>query len=204
MVRALWTRTRIPFTREQAVAYGADVLGLRAGDLRPALEALIADGVVFADGDGPDATLLWPGEDRPTLGPRTVEEAVTLARLEREAALPVPVKIPAYIVARPREEPAQTDSKSVLASGALSLLFGPLGWLYAAPAREAIPAMAVFFAVTTLVSWLLPAWIAAAFSAVAFAGSGLIGMAYAHRFNQHGRRAPLLDARVSQEPPPRE
>jgi hypothetical protein len=204
MVRALWTRTKIPFTRESAVAYGVSVLGLSPEEVRPALEGLISDGVVFADGDGPEATLLWPGEDRPAVGPRSVEEAVTLARLEREASLPVPVKIPAYIVARPREEPAPPGGKSVLASGALSLVFGPLGWLYAAPAREALPAMALFIAVTTVATWLLPAWIAAGVAAVAYAGSGLIGMAYAHRYNQHGRRVPLLDERAPNERAPNE
>ncbi len=195
-MRALWTKTRIPFTRANALAYGEALFSLPRSVLGPAIESLIEDGIVLADGSAEDSVLLWPGEDRPSLGPKTVDEAQTLDRLQREASLPVPVKTPAWMLAKPREEVA-IEKKSVLASGALSLVFGPLGWLYAGPVREALPAVVIFGLASAIVGALLPAALASALTAVAFVASGLVGMAYAYRYNQRGRRTPLLEEGAS-------
>jgi len=71
LLRAVWTRTRIPMNRGNALAYGEFILGLAPDRMRPAIEEFVAEGTVIADGTADDALLLWPGEDRPTLGPRT-------------------------------------------------------------------------------------------------------------------------------------
>lgn len=197
MLRALWTRTRIPMTRGHALEYGEVIFGLSRDGLRASIDALVDEGVVLADGPDDDALLLWPGENRPSLGPKTVEEAKTLDRLDREAAIPVPVKTPKWMLAPPkRDESAEAlvDKKSVLASGALGFLFGPVGWIYAAPLKEAVPAIIAFAVVSAAVGAILPATIASLVMGAGFIGSGLMGMAYAQRYNERGKRTPLLDS----------
>jgi len=78
--------------------------------------------------------------------------------------------------------------KSVLASGALSLVFGPLGWLYAAPLKEAAPAIAVYL----FLGWLLPHFVLLYLLGIVSPISAIAGVLYAWSFNQEGRRAPLL------------
>ena len=194
LLRVLWTRTRIPMNRANALAYGEAILGLSPAQMRPAIDALVADSTVMADGPEDDALLLWPGEQRPSLGPKTVDEARTLDRLEREAAVPVPVKTPQWMLAKREPEPV-IDEKSVLASGALSLAFGPIGWLYAAPLKDVAVGFFAFSAVTTIAALLLPASVAAGVAMLASVASGVLGMSYAHQFNKRGRRTPLLDAK---------
>jgi hypothetical protein len=194
VLRALWTRTRIPMTRANAIDYGEAVFQLDPAALRGAIDALVADGTVLADGPADDALLLLPGENRPSLGPKTVAEARTLERLEHEASIPVPVKTPRWMLATRPAEPPPVDKKSVLASGALGFLFGPVGWIYAAPLKEAVPAIIAFAVVSAAVGALLPAAIATLVMTAGFVGSGLVGMAYAQRYNERGKRTALLEA----------
>jgi hypothetical protein len=182
-------------TRANAIAYGEQVLGLSPLAMRAAIDELVADGSVLADGPEDEALLLWPGENRPALGPKTVAEALTLERLEREAAVPVPVKTPKFMLAKREPDPVVIDQKSVLASGALSFIFGPLGWLYAAPVKDVAVGFFVFSAVATLATLMLPAALAAVITTAASVGSGVLGMSYAHQYNKRGRRTPLLDAK---------
>jgi hypothetical protein len=79
---------------------------------------------------------------------------------------------------------APHDEKSLIASGALSFFFGPLGWLYAAPLREAIPAIFIFL----IVGKFLPLFLMSPL----FLISALAGVAYAWRYNQTGERTPLV------------
>jgi hypothetical protein len=194
VLRALWTRTRIPMTRANALAYAEAIFSIEPSVMRDAIDALVLEGAVLADGDDDGALLLWPGEDRPALGPKTLEEALTLERLEREASVPAPVKTPAWMLAKRAPDPVTVDKKSVLASGALSLVFGPVGWIYAAPMSEALPAIIAFGMLSALAGWLLPATLASVVLTAASIGSGLMGMAYAQRYNERGRRTPLLSS----------
>src|SRR5678816_3250013 len=47
------------------------------------------------------------------------------------------------------------DKKSVAASGMLSLVLGPFGWMYAAPLREAVPGMAIYVGLCSLLPHFL-------------------------------------------------
>jgi hypothetical protein len=70
--------------------------------------------------------------------------------------VPVPVKTPKFMLAKREPDPVVIDQKSVLASGALSFIFGPLGWLYAAPVKDVAVGFFVFSAVATLATLMLP------------------------------------------------
>ncbi len=184
-------------TRANALAYGEQILGLSPAQMRIAIDELVADGVVLADGPEDDALILWPGEARPSLGPKTIAEAETLERLQREAAVAVPQKTPKFMLAKRESEEVVLEKKSVMASGALSFLFGPLGWLYAAPLKDVAVGFFVFSALTTIASLVLPGSLAAVVAALASFGSGVLGMSYAHQYNKRGKRTALLDAKSS-------
>lgn len=191
VLRAMWTKTKIPMTRANALAYAEAIFAMPIAQTQLALDDLILLGTVIAEHNGVDELLLIPGEMRPSLGPRTVAEAVTLERLDREAGSALAVKTPAWMLAAPKEEPA-VDQKSVVAAGALSFVFGPLGWLYAAPLKEALPAIGAYVLVSTLASMFLPAFVATVLGGAGLVASALIGMVYANRFNKTGKRTPLL------------
>lgn len=198
LLRALWTRTRIPMNRGNALAYGELILGLAPERMRPAIEELVADGTVIADGAADDALLLWPGDNRPSLGPKTVQEAQTLERLNKEASVAVPTKTPQWMLAKREPDPVVIDKKSVVASGALSFVFGPLGWLYAAPLKDVAVGFFAFSAITTIAALLLPGSLAGLVGALASFGSGVLGMSYAHQYNKRGKRTALLDAKTGE------
>lgn len=91
------------------------------------------------------------------------------------------------------EEPKEPHEKSILFSGGLSLLLGPLGWNYAGSFRESLPASVVWLGAAALVKTmslfsfvLMPAFFAG------MAVSGVVGMVYAWQFNKHGHRVRLL------------
>jgi len=80
------------------------------------------------------------------------------------------------------------ERKSVLLSGGVSLLFGPFGWIYAAPWKEALPAIGIY---TVLVA-LFPKFLVGTLLGVLHPTCGVLGMLYAFRHNQTKRRTPLL------------
>jgi hypothetical protein len=80
------------------------------------------------------------------------------------------------------------DQKSIVASGALSLFLGPIGWLYAAPLREAVPGLLLFVLATSLVPHVLLAPLLAILAPL----SGVAGIYYAWRHNQTGQRTGLF------------
>jgi hypothetical protein len=88
---------------------------------------------------------------------------------------------------RPRGE----HEKSWLVSGGLSLLLGPLGWLYAGSFREAIPASAAYLLLATIVVKLPFMFVLMPAIFVAMVVSGLVGVFYSYQYNKHGSRQRL-------------
>jgi hypothetical protein len=78
--------------------------------------------------------------------------------------------------------------KSVVASGVLSLFLGPVGWLYAAPLKEAVPAAIAFAAVGAL----LPGFLLMPLLGIGAPLSAFAGLYYAWRHNQTGKRTSLF------------
>lgn len=83
--------------------------------------------------------------------------------------------------------------KSWIASGALSLFLGPVGWLYAGSLREAVPASAAWIALGILASKILPLFLLMPVVMVAFPLSAIAGVVYAMQYNRAGERQRLFD-----------
>jgi hypothetical protein len=90
--------------------------------------------------------------------------------------------------------PRKAGEKSWVTSGALSLFFGPIGWLYAGSFREAIPAAAGWLALAALFTKVLPfmTFIMLPALLVALPISGITGVVYAMNYNKHGKRTRLF------------
>lgn len=171
------------------------VTGLPRKKLEAQLDALVADGVLDVDSD--DAgELVWnvPGAPRSTTGPERAEDVRKLADLKREVAGGAR-KSTALVKATPRAMtlPSGGERKSLVASGLLSFFLGPLGWLYAAPLKEAVVAILVY----AVVMMVLPHFLLAPLAGILSALSAAIGVGYAYRHNQKGERASLMPARDS-------
>jgi len=190
----MWTTTRIPLTRANVQAY----TGARRDRIEPWLDALASAEIVEIDSDD-DGEMLWTvrGSTRPSSGPRTIGESHTLERLRRDVDKGEDKRI--AVRATPVAVGAAEDTKSVVASGVLSFLFGPLGWIYAAPLREALPATLMYL----LVSAVLPHALMASVLGITAPFSALAGVAYAWRYNKNGRRTPLLGSNAPELPPGR-
>jgi hypothetical protein len=139
-----------------------------------------------------DGEMIWSvlGAERPRSGPATVAE------LEKMRALTGEVAVGSRALARAATGTRALsgrggDEKSVVASGGLSLVLGPLGWLYAAPLREAIPGVALYVGLCAL----LPTFLLAPLLGVLAPVSGLAGVYYAIRHNQTGERTGLFSDR---------
>jgi hypothetical protein len=91
-------------------------------------------------------------------------------------------------LARPREK----GDKSWIASGLLSMFFGPVGWLYAGSFREAIPASLLYILVASI-AMKLPLFLLWPVMMIALPISGIAGVVYAIQHNRHGGRMRLFD-----------
>ena len=149
-VLAIWVRSRIPLT----LAHVQHLTGASRDRSKRWLDAMAVAGVLDVD-VADDGEMLWTvrGADRPRSGPETVAEWERLGALSREVA-----RAPGALVARALGgglTGGSGEKKSVLASGVLSLVLGPLGWLYAAPLREAVPGAAVYVGLCSLLPHFL-------------------------------------------------
>jgi hypothetical protein len=88
----------------------------------------------------------------------------------------------------PGRDIAAKPRKSILLSGVLSLLFGPLGWLYAAPWQVAIPAAAIHLLIAGVLPQFIALYILGLFAPISAVG----GILYALGFNMAGKRTPLF------------
>lgn len=185
-VLRLWTQTRIPLTRTNLLV-ATEVPRARIDGW---LTELVRDGVLEVDSDA-EGELLWRvrGAVRPNRGPATVNDLHKLAKLrdELDGASPSTLAVrPSSVLLGPSSQ--RPEHKSVLASGLLSLVFGPFGWLYAAPLRESLAGILVFSLVTSLV----PMFALRPLMGVLVPLIALGGVVYAWRYNRTGRRQSLL------------
>ena len=182
-VLAIWVRSRIPLT----LAHVQHLTGASRARSKQWLDAMAVAGGLDVD-VADDGEMLWTvrGAARPRSGPETVAEWERLGALTREVA-----RAPGALVARALGGGLTSGSgekKSVLASGVLSLVLGPLGWLYAAPLREAVPGAAAYVGLFSL----LPHFLLMPLLGVLMPISGAAGVYYAWRHNQTGQRAGLF------------
>jgi hypothetical protein len=192
-VLGIWLRSRVPLT----LAHVQHLTGASRAKTKAALDAMTVEGLLEAD-VADDGEMIWSvrGAERPRSAPETVAELEKLEALGAQVAagaggaasraLATLARVGATGLARPGP-----DEKSVLASGALSLVLGPVGWLYAAPLREAVPGLAIYLGLCSL----LPTFLLMPLLGVIAPVSGLAGVYYAMRHNQTGERTGLFSDR---------
>jgi hypothetical protein len=182
-VLAIWVRSRVPLT----LAHVQHLTGAARGKCKQWLDAMTVAGVLDVE-VADDGEMIWTvrGAERPRSGAETVAEWERLDTLTREVA-----RAPTALAVRALGGalvPSAGEKKSVVASGALSLVLGPLGWLYAAPLREAVPGAAVYVGLFSL----LPHVLLVPLLGVLMPISGVAGVYYAWRHNQTGERTGLF------------
>jgi hypothetical protein len=193
----MWVTTRVPMTRANIQFFTK----AKREQVDKWLDKLVGDGVIDVDSDD-EGEMVWAvrGAQRSTTGPYTLDTQDKLVKLRGEAgigsalsSLGASAMAQATGLGRGRrsggESPAGGgDRKSLVASGALSFFFGPLGWLYAAPLSSALPAIIVYMVAFAILPHFLLAPILGLLNPVC----ALAGVAYALRYNQKGERTPLL------------
>jgi hypothetical protein len=185
-VLAIWMRSRVPLT----LAHVQHLTGATRDRSKQWLDAMTVAGVLDVEVTD-DGEMIWTvrGAERPRSGAQTVAEWERLQTLSQEVA-----RAPTALAARALGGAlvrSSDDKKSVVASGALSLVLGPLGWLYAAPLREAVPGAAVYVGLFSL----LPHFLLVPLLGVLMPISGVAGVYYAWRHNQTGERTGLFSDR---------
>lgn len=192
-VMRMWTTTRIPLSRVNVQVYTS----APRDRIERWMNELAKAGLVELDSDD-DGEVLWTvrGAKRSATGPRSIDELDRLGRLTREVdaeSSPERLRAPVRLASRIADEPTVHDEKSLLASGALSFVFGPVGWLYAAPLKDAVPAIVGLSIAASVMTALLPYTLVASIFGVVSPLSAVAGVIYAYRYNKTGRRASLLE-----------
>jgi len=185
-VLAIWVRSRVPLT----LAHVQHLTGASRARSKQWLDAMTVGGVLDVE-VADDGEMIWTvrGAARPRSGAETVAEWERLETLTREvASAPTALAVRALGGGLVR---TSGEKKSAVASGALSLVLGPLGWLYAAPLREAVPGAAVYVGLFSL----LPHVLLVPLLGVLMPISGVAGVYYAWRHNQTGERTGLFSDR---------
>ena len=185
-VLEIWLRSRVPLT----LVHVQHLTGAARDRTKEWLDAMTVDGVLDVDVSD-SGEMIWTvrGAERPRSAPETIAEFERLGALSREVAR---ASSSAGLVAKAALGTglARTggDKKSVAASGVLSLVLGPFGWMYAAPLREAVPGMAIYVGLCSL----LPHFLLVPLLGVIAPISGVAGVYYAWRHNQTGERTGLF------------
>jgi len=189
---SLWLTTRMPLTRANLQF----VTGVPRVKLEKWLDQLVADGVLDVDADD-DGEMVWGvrGAARASTCPQKPEDVKKLADLKHEVAGSSAAASSALALMKVGAGAAHSlvatgeGKKSLVASGLLSFFFGPLGWLYAAPLKEAVPAIVVYS-----LFWLVFAHFTlfAPIFTLLHVLFGLGGVGYAWKHNQKGERTSLI------------
>jgi hypothetical protein len=197
--------TRVPLTRANLVFYS----GVAAKQADKYLDNMVRDGLLeFDSDDNGDLLYTVTGAQRPTSGPTQLTRCsacqrptVTGTRCTRcgrlldaqlralkedvdRAGTALDIYRRGSDLLRP-DGPA--DEKNLVVAGFLGL-FGPLGWFYAAPTREAGVATLAFLVAAKLLPGLLLYPLLSLFVPI----SALLGAMYAWRYNRTGRRSSLF------------
>ena len=206
-VLELWMKTRIPMTRANIQFW----TGAPRRKLQGWLDAMVVDGVLDADLDAA-GDMVWSvvGAARPVDGATDFAEHERREKIRDEARRRVLARAagksaPDAALAKraDRELPdtalvladrakhaltTKPGEKSLLWSGGLSLLLGPVGWVYAGSWREAVPAALAYLAIAAIIPKMLLMPIAG----IALPLSGIAGLIYAWQYNRHGHRTTLF------------
>lgn len=141
--------------------------------------------------DGPVTFEQWRGgKGPPPVGSEAGRDAsddlmANLDRIKSSLGGAMAVRDAKHELTRPKSE----GDRSMLVSGGVSLVLGPLGWLYAGAWREAIPASAIYL----FLVWLLPFWMLFPILGVVAPVSAIAGLMYAFKYNRAGhKRQPIL------------
>jgi hypothetical protein len=188
-VLELWTRTRVPLTRSNLLAHTR----IPRDKLDRWLNEMVRERLLELDSDD-DGEIVWKvrGSARPSRGPDTLADINRKSKLSEDvdrltSGASIALRA-AGITKSSASTPPGREKKSLIAAGALSFFFGPLGWLYAAPLKEAIPAILVF----GLICAILPNFLLAYILPMVNIPSAIAGLLYAWSYNREGRRMPLV------------
>jgi hypothetical protein len=185
-VLGIWVRSRVPLT----LAHVQHLTGAPRDKVKAWLDAMTVDGALDFDVGEHDGEPLWSvrGAARPRSGPETVAELERFDRLAGQVAAAPRALAHLSRAAGLVRTSGQGDEKSIVASGVLSLVLGPMGWLYAAPLREAVPGVLA----TVLACSFVPHFLLMPVLSIVAPLSGAAGVYYAWRHNQTGERTGLF------------
>ena len=189
-VLGIWMRSRVPLT----LAHVQHLTTASRAESKRWLDAMTIDGLLEVN-VADDGEMVWTvrGADRPRVGAETVAELERLEHLSAEVR-GAPRALAQLSRAAGLTTRAGSDEKSVVASGALSLFLGPLGWLYAAPLKEAVPGVLLSVLATSFV----PHFLLLPLLGILAPLSGAAGIYYAWRYNQTGERTGLFSDKAKE------
>jgi hypothetical protein len=191
-VLGVWLRSRVPLS----LAHVQHLTGTARNECKSYLDAMTVDSLLDVEVTD-DGEMIWSvrGAERPRVGAETIAELERLERLTADVHAAAPRALARGAGATALAAP-HGDHKSVVASGVLSLILGPMGWVYAAPLREAVPGMLLYMAAASLLphALLMPLM---GILAPLSAGAGIY---YAWRHNQTGERTGLFSDKGKKKP----
>lgn len=187
-VLSLWTKTRVPLSRANLMAHTK----VPRAQMDKWLDEMVRERLLELDVDD-DGNILWAvrGAARPARGLETVSAVEKKSELSKEVdkyKSSAKMALKAAGIETAPEKVGKAERKSLLASGLLSFFFGPLGFLYAAPLKEALPVILVY----VLICAILPQFLLVYLIGPVNLASAVAGVLYAWSYNHEGRRAPLV------------
>jgi hypothetical protein len=187
----LWMTTRVPLTRANLLYFTK----APRKKLDAWLDAMVRESVIDIDSDDEGETI-WSvrGAARPARGVERVEDMAKMQALSKEVRGGRGGAFGGLerIAARGVVEQAlarRGGEKNVLVAGALGI-FGPLGWIYSAPLKEAIPAAIIYAVLWRVLSWI--PFLGMMVVPLLALSSILLGMVYAWQYNRNGETTPLF------------
>ena len=188
-VLELWVGTRVPLNRVNLQV----LTGVPRKKLERWLDEMVGTGMLEVDSDD-IGELEWAvvGAERSRTGTASVGDLKKLDGLRTglPGAQTSLVRVATRALAR--RGPVvlgAPEQKSIVASAALGFFLGPLGWLYAAPLKDAVPAVGLGM----LATMILPHFLLLPLLGIAAPLSALAAAFYAWQHNATGHRVSLSD-----------